>query len=122
MAAELLTPLPSVLIQNGAPVESVQAVMTSLWQEFALPCLQGSGSPEGIAFWEALETTNDSLCLEAMEIFSNNVTCKSSLNTNITEVLQASRGFFYQLGKVYHTTHGCDTGLYSRWCGCLKSL
>ena len=48
MAAEWLTPLPSMLIQNGAPVESLHAVMTSLWQEFARPKLQKSPSPEGI--------------------------------------------------------------------------
>ena len=51
MAAEWLSPLPSVLLQNGAPKEILGAVMTSLWQEFAQPCLEGSASQEGELFW-----------------------------------------------------------------------
>ena len=74
MAAAWLSPLPSVLLQNGAPKEILEAVMTSLWQEFALPYMQGSASQEGEFFWESLEEINDSLCLEVFEIFSNSLT------------------------------------------------
>ena len=47
MAAAWLSPSPSVLLQNGAPNEILEAIMTSLWKEFAQPCLEGSASPEG---------------------------------------------------------------------------
>ena len=94
MAAEWLTPLPSVLIHNGAPVESLQAVMTSLWQEFALPKLQNSPSPEGFFCWDSLKTINDSLRIEVDETFSYNMTCKLNYDRDKTEMLQASRLFF----------------------------
>ena len=94
MAAAWLTPLPSVLLQNGAPKEILEAVMTSLWQEFALPCFEGSASQEGELFWKSLDKINDSLCFEALEIFSNNLTCKLNYDRNKSEMLQASRELF----------------------------
>ena len=96
MAAAWLTPLPSVLLQNGAPKEILEAVMTSLWKEFAQPCLEGSASPEGKLFWKSLDKINDSLCSEASEILSNNLKCKLNYDRTKTETLQASRCFLFE--------------------------
>ena len=68
--------------------------MTSLWQEFALPCLEGSASQEGELFWKSLDKINDSMCSEASKILSNNLTCKINYDRTKTETLQASRWFF----------------------------
>ena len=70
--------------------------MTSLWKEFAQPCLEGSASQEGELFWKSLDKINDSLCFEALAIFSNNLMCKLNYDRNKTETLQASRWFFDQ--------------------------